>query len=195
MGTRSEDLVHKASRGEQAAVAELLERHLPWLRTFVSLRMGPLLRAREESMDLVQSVCGEILSHLERYQYQGEVNFRRWLAATAMRTIANRQQHQQAQKRDVRREMGVAEEVDEALLAGCASFYTPSRAVAASEQVAALQAAFARLPEDEQELILLAKVMEIPRGEIAAQLGKPEATVRSTLSRALARLGALLAPA
>ena len=48
--------------------------------------------------------------------------------------------------------------------------------------------AFDRLPEAHREVIVLAKVMGLSRGEIAAQMGRTEIAVRTLLSRALAQL-------
>ena len=44
-----------------AALGALMQRHYPSVRTFVRLRMSPLLRAYESADDLVQSTCGELL--------------------------------------------------------------------------------------------------------------------------------------
>ena len=53
----SQQLVQKASRGDARAIDSLLEQHLPRLRAFVRLRMGPEFRAKESASDLVQSSC------------------------------------------------------------------------------------------------------------------------------------------
>ena len=56
------ELVERASRADPTAVEQLLQEHLPRLHAFVRLRMGVLLRSREESSDLVQSICRVILT-------------------------------------------------------------------------------------------------------------------------------------
>ena len=57
----------------------LIARHLPSLRAFVRLRVNSFLRARESESDVVQSVCCEILQHMQGFEYQGEARFRNWL--------------------------------------------------------------------------------------------------------------------
>ena len=86
----SPDLLRQASGGDDAALGELLARHLPGLRAYVRQRTGQAIRARESVSDLVQSVCREVIQHADRFQYGGEVGFKPWLYKTALRKIANR---------------------------------------------------------------------------------------------------------
>src|SRR5882672_1825641 len=123
-------LVDSASRGDAMAVATLLERYLPGLNAFVRLRAGPLLRARESTSDLVQSVCREVLEHVDRFQYRSEGLFKQWLFTTAARKVADRCDFVQAQKRDVRREI----RLDDACAAAFRSLITPSRELIAREE-------------------------------------------------------------
>lgn len=192
----SSALAARASQGDGQAVEALLERHLPGLRAFVRLRTGPDLRAKEASSDIVQSVCLEILQHLDRYRYPGDANFRHWLYATAWRKLSNRRKYYRSDKRDLGREArgGPAGDSDpEARLLGCYSgFATPSKAASAREQIERVEAAFARMPEEHREVILLAHVAGLPRAEIARQMNRSEGAVRVLLSRALAALAELL---
>jgi hypothetical protein len=61
--------------GDAEALARLLTGFLPELRAFVRLRLGPELRARETSSDLVQSVCREVLADLDQFEYRGSPSF------------------------------------------------------------------------------------------------------------------------
>ncbi len=186
-------LVEGASRGDDASVAALLERYLPGVRAFIRLRAGPVLRARESASDLAQSVCREVLTHLERYQYRGEAEFRHWLFTTALRKIANRRQHWATQKRATDRERhGDAD--DERSLSQCyAAIATPSRHAASREELARVEAAFDHLSEDHREVILLARVVGLSHREIAARLERSEGAVRVLLHRALLDLSERLA--
>ena len=49
--------------------AALLVPHLPDLRSFVRRRVGDLIRSRESSLDLVQSVCREMLENRSRFRF------------------------------------------------------------------------------------------------------------------------------
>jgi RNA polymerase sigma-70 factor (ECF subfamily) len=189
-----EDLIDRASRGDAAAVDVLLTRNLAGLEAYVRLRAGRMIRSRESASDLVQSVCREVLEHMDRYQYRGEAQFRQWLYTTAMRKISNRADYYQAEKRDFRKETPLAPDRDSrtspdpALLAAYRNVASPSRHLAAREELERVERAFGELPEDKREVILLAKIVGLSREQIAAQIGRTEPAVRSLLSRALAEL-------
>ena len=84
---------------------ELLALHLPALRAFVRLRLGPMLRAKESASDIVQSACRDVLENLHRFQYRGEAGFKAWLYKTALRKVADRAEFWRAAKRDPAREV------------------------------------------------------------------------------------------
>lgn len=194
-------LVQRASRGDPVAIGALLEAHRPRLEVFLRLRMGAELRAFESGADLVQSVCREILENLERYRYQGEAEFRRWLYTTALRKVKNRVRYLRAERRDAGRVQrahgpaGLSQSTD-ALARLVDSIGTPSQDAVAREELEALERAFASLPEHYREVITLARVVGLPHAEIARALGKTEEATRALLFRALAALSKQLqAPA
>ena len=187
------DWIERARAGDATALDELLSRYLPGLRGFVRLHSGRLVRAREESSDLVQSVCLEVLRKVDRFQHGDEAGFRRWLYVTALRKIQNRHRFYVADKRDAAREVAVdADERDAQLLRGYASLATPSRELVAREEVHRIEAAFDRLSEEHREVILLARILGLPRAEIGERMGRSEGAVRTLLFRATARLAELL---
>ena len=198
MTDRVRELVECASRGDDLAVDALLQHHLPGLNGFVRLRMGPTLRGKESISDLVQSTCREVLQNLERFQYDGERGFKRWLYKTAQRKIANRVEYYRAQKREAGREVAPAplegRSEEDWLLEGYASFCSPSCEVAAQEEVARIEAAFEALPEVYREVILLSRLLGLTRKEIAEEMGRTEGSVRMLLMRALAALAEILGP-
>lgn len=53
--------------------------------------------------------------------------------------------------------------------------------------------AFDQLKKDYQDVIILAKIWELPHKEIAQVMGRSEVTTRSLLRRAVARLGVTVA--
>ena len=190
------ELISAASRGDVRAVDSLMAHHLPGLRAFVRLRMGAQLQARESASDLVQSACREVLQHMDRYQYQGESNFRQWLFMTALRKVRNRVQYYRAQKRDVDREIDVAEKRTSDEQQALAEYYqtmsTPSGHLQAQEFVDRFEQSFGELPEDYRTIITLSRVVGLSHREIAAEMGRTEAACRSLLIRALSQLAEIL---
>jgi RNA polymerase sigma-70 factor, ECF subfamily len=183
-------LAERAAVGDERAIEELIQLHLPALRAFVRVRMGAPLRAKESSSDLVQSVCREILTHRERFQHPTDGAFKHWLFITAERKIANRLAYWGAQKR------AAAEEAPEAgadALFDCyKSVSTPSRHLARAEEIGRVEAAFDQLAPEHREVVALAHFVGLSRAEIGEQMGKTEEAVRALLFRAMARLSTLL---
>lgn len=186
-------LARRAAAGDEQALATLLSRHLPAVRAFVRAHMGPQLRAHESSSDLVQSVCRELLTHQERFQYPGEQQFLAWLYTTARRKISNRVRDLGRDKRDARREIGgLAESAMAELGAAYARVSSPSGRALRAEEIARLEAAIDQLPEEQREVVTLAHLAGLSRAEIGEQMGKSEEAVRALLHRAKARLAILL---
>lgn len=189
------DLLARVQAGERSAIDELLRRHLPGLRGYVRLHGGRLLPTKEDHSDLVQSVCREVLEHMDRFQYPSDAGFRHWLFVTAMRKIKKRYRYWFADKRDVAREQAVVAGPDPSapdVLEGYATFCTPSRVLEAREEVARIEGAFDQLPEDYRQVIVLARLVGLSRGEIGEEMGRTEGAVRTLLSRAQARLAEIL---
>jgi RNA polymerase sigma-70 factor (ECF subfamily) len=126
---------------------------------------------------------------LDRFQFQGEANFKHWLYTTALRKIANRYEYYGADKRDPAKEVaGSPSDADGPVLECYRSFYTPSEHAMMREELSRVEQAFEKLPEDYREVIVLARVVGLSRAEIAEKMGRTEGAVRTLLSRALAEL-------
>ena len=188
MKDESRELLASASGGDAASVESLLERFLPQLHAFVRLQMGQELRAKESSVDLVQSACREVLEHLDRFQYTGESNFRHWLFTTALRKVRNRVAYYRAAKREGAQALDTTSGQDAGLLDAYRTLRTPSQELIAHEEVGHLEAAFAQLAPHSQQVVLLSRLVGLSHREIAATMGRTESSTRNLLYRALAEL-------
>jgi RNA polymerase sigma-70 factor (ECF subfamily) len=187
------ELVRRMQGGDREALEELFRRHLPGLRAYVRLHGDGGLRALEESSDLVQSVCREVLGRLDQFRHPGEDGFRRWLFVTAARKIKNRYGYHLAEKRDVGRELP-ARSAEE--LFGCyASFCSPSGEAVAREELERIERAFDQLSPRQREVILLSRVMGLAHAEVARAMDRSEGATRALLFRALSRLTELMGQA
>ena len=183
------DLVRAAQRGDTMAQDALLRQHLGSLRTFVRLRSDRQLRLRESESDIVQSICREVLSDLDGFEYRDAAGFRSWLFTLALNKVREKGRFHQAERRSNRREDGSLDG-DSALRAHYASFFTPSQHAMAREVEAEFEAAFDQLSEDHREVIVQSRILSLPHREIARNTGRSEVAVRSLLSRALVALSA-----
>jgi len=197
----SQQLITRASHGDAIAVDELLDRHLPALRAYVRLRVGPALRARESTSDIVQSACRDVLANLERFEYGGEAGFKAWLYATALRKIADRAEYWGAQKRNAAREVppaapGTSNGGLSDGFAGVVDVYrnvaSPSQQAVGREALEQLESAFDRLSDEQREIIVLARVVGLSHAELAQRLQCNEVAARKRLFRALAALSVAL---
>jgi RNA polymerase sigma-70 factor (ECF subfamily) len=197
MESGSEELVAAVSSGDAGAVEALLERYLPDLRAYVARHAGDLVRAKESSADLAQSVCREVLESLRsgRLRYQGEAQFRQWLYRAALMKMMNRHRFWTAERRDARlegaggagagaSESGASSGIDARLRDSA----TPSRALELQEELELFQRAFAALPEHYREVIALHHIERLSHAEVAERLKISEPNSRMLLARALARL-------
>lgn len=175
------------------AVEELLAEHQAQLQAFIRLRSGPMVRSRESSEDLAQSVCREVLQHPERLRSLEREGFRRWLFTLAARKIADRVEHWRAQKRDVGRVVPLDDAgALGAMLRSYASFCSPSADLRAREELERIERAFDALPDDYRDVITLHRIAGLPIEDVAERLQRSVGATRMVLFRALARLAELL---
>jgi len=182
-----------ALRGEEPAVEELLQDYLPRVRAFVRMRMGHDLRQREAASDIVQSTCRRVLAHDGKgLRFESEAQFRAWLFTAALNTIKEKHRLHRAQKRDVKQEVAAPEDSVLQLQAGYACMASPSRLVAAGEEVQRIEAALDLLDTDQREVISLCRLVGLPYEEVAVRMGRSPEAVRKLLSRALYKLALAL---
>lgn len=173
-------LYDRATEGDQDALDRLLQSYLPQLHAFVHARLGPELRARESSVDVVQSVCRELLSARSQFDFRGEERFRGWLFTAALNKVRERHRRLHAGKRDVAREVD-----DEQSFASIVNLLTPSQDAIGNETAAALRASLAALSEEHREVITLARLVKLPHKVIAEVMSRSEEATRQLLARAM----------
>jgi RNA polymerase sigma-70 factor (ECF subfamily) len=189
----TESLISCASQGDDAAIDALLERHLASLRAYIRLRMGPRVRRWDTEEDLAQSVCREALENLGGFTYRGEAAFRHWLFTMARRKLADRDEYLGAEKRDVDRVITNADGIHSIAREVHAAFGTPSELAIRAETLARIEEALDEMPDESREVLLMSRLAGLSTLAIAEKLGQKPSSVRSTLSRALARLSRALA--
>lgn len=174
-------------------LAELLQRHLAALRSYVRLRSSAALRQVEPPSDVLQSALREIVVRAASFRFTNEAAFRRWIHTIALHKIVSKTRYHGA----ARRTAGSTEELasrhgeiparDEGSHAG-----TPSRHASHAEDLERLQAALDRLDDEDREIVCLRRIFDVPTSEIAQLLGLAESTVRWRLAQAMTRLASEL---
>ena len=184
----NDELIRRAASADREALEALLVRHLPGLEGYLRLRMGPAMRARETSADLVQSVAREVLVDLSAFEYRGEAAFKHWLYTRAQHKLLEKQRWHTAQRRDVARELPLDDASSVGILACYKSLCSPSAQLQAQEAIARIEAAFDELPDDYKDAITLHRMMGLSQAEVATKMDRSEGAVRNLVYRGLSRL-------
>lgn len=173
---------------------DLLHEQLPALQAFLRLRTARALRERESHVDLAQSVCREAIESRDNYRHQDAAGFKNWLFTLARRKLAERDRHWKTDKRNIGRERRPRASDDDGgnLVSQYATFTTPSMVAGWQEEVARIESAFDRLPDEQREVISLVRVAGMSHKSAGEILGRSEDSCRQLMHRALVRLAMLL---
>ena len=180
------ELVRRIQQGDSGAWDALYLRYRDQLILSIRCRLGPALRARLQSEDILHSVFKDALQDLHSFVPEHARSLNHYLHTCVLNKIRNKADYFGAQKR--RGEVALSSSLVERL---------PNPIDQAPEyhdspRYAALEAALARLPEEMRELVLLRRVEELSNLEVAELVGKsPEATSKA-YNRAMARLATLM---
>src|SRR6266850_3254063 len=105
--TQSLDLVLRAQHGDSAALNRLCERYYDRVRRIVRLRLGPRLRERVDSGDILQETFIAAVRSLESFEMREEASLINWLSRLAERQIIAAADFHGAKKRDQRRNQSI----------------------------------------------------------------------------------------
>lgn len=178
-------LLARCQRGEKAAWDALVDAY--WQRLF-----GYALRAThnaELAQDLVQETFLRILQRIDGYHDQGK--FEAWLFRILVNLVRDhgRSLSRHPTQSTVIRSHGEKIELTDEL---AGKVPPPDDPLHLAEDVEALQAALRRLPEGDQQVLLLRHFADMPFGDIARTLNCPLGTVLARAHRALAKLRSLM---
>lgn len=190
---QTQRLITLAQNGDQSAIERLCKVYNERVLRIIRMRMGPELRTKMQSMDLVQDAFISALRSLENFTYKDEGDFLRWVSKIAENRIRDNFDNIHANKRDVRKEIrlnndssttqgtftGISEPVDTT---------TPSLIMSRREDLNRLETAMDKLKPEYREVITLTKIEGLSYKEAAGKMGKGPDAVRMLLSRAITAL-------
>lgn len=152
-------------------------------RVLVSKWKGPMVNYfyqqlwnREQAEDLAQEVFVKVWN-TKRYNPQGQ--FSAWLFAIARRTLIDF-------KRKKHPKMALGDH--DALLQSVPDTGSPEQRVLQSERLETLTLALNKLPEDQRQLILMAKYEQLKYKDLATVFHTTESNIKVKVHRVLARL-------
>ncbi len=168
------ELIARAKRGELDAYEEIVRRHGSIAFRTALVITGSAADAEEAAQD------GFVKAHRALKRFREGAPFRPWLLAIVANEARNRV------RSAGRRERLALRVAEERRLGGAVP--SPEAALLGSEQREELLAAVAGLAEPDRQVIACRYFLELTEEETAAALGCRRGTVKSRLSRALARL-------
>ncbi|MAF67369.1 MAG: RNA polymerase sigma factor [Planctomycetota bacterium] len=175
-------LVARAQAGDDEALENLFQRHHDHLLLAVRLRLGTRLRSMLESADIFQSVALEAFRDLDNFEPREPGSFRHYLNALVLNNIRDRARYFDAAKRQG------GEPVPQSQLASLPAGGQGEGYLDLTGRFERLEREIERLPQDMREVLILRSVDGLPSQEVAKMLGKSDAAVRKTYSRAMAHL-------
>ncbi len=181
------ELLARIQNGDQQAWDDLYLRYRDRLLFSIRCRLGPELRNRLQSEDVLHSVVREALTDLQRFEPQDEHALGRYLNVCVLNKIKKKGNFYSAQRRagDV--------PLSDTLMQRLPGV-GPDRYID-HVRYEALERAIENLPEAMREVVVLRSVHGLSNREAAVEIGKtPEATSK-IYQRAVARLGVALGTA
>lgn len=190
-------LLRQWNEGDVEALEKLLQLHGGWIRDRVRHRLGPALRGKLESMDIVQDTFLEFLKSGPRFVVEDAGQFRTLMAKVLENRIRDRRDWFTAQCRAMAREERRRGQGDSSgssniadLSASGRSSKRPDQQAAANEWQAMVRLAVMLLDPDDRDLIVMRQWQELPFEEIGQKLGIAPDAARMRFNRALPRLAA-----
>ncbi len=172
----SEALIARAKTGDRSAFDELIVLYQPSLQAVIHKRLGAALKPQAGVDDILQETYLRAFLAIDRFEWQGEGSFFRWLSGIAVKVIleiANREKHTGSVPLDL--EIPARES-------------SPSKVLQREERYRRFEKAIASLSPDYRDVLRLVRLEGLSVTEVAKQLNRSPHAVSQLLLRALKKL-------
>ena len=190
-------LLESAMGGDEAAVDQLFNRHLPVVKESIRRRVAHCAQARFDASDVIQETHRTALQQLDEYLLRRPVRFRLWLLRNAQqRLIEFERKHLRAAKRAIDREVPLPDASSMGLLGALGmSVRSPDDELVLREHARIVRLCLARLAELDRQVLLLRVFDGLKNVEVASVLDISPDAAKKRFARALERLRDLLVDA
>ena len=188
-GTSSFDLVRQAQAGDKDALDRLIRRYYERVRKIVRVRLGPDLRTRLDSGDILQETFIASVHALDRFEVREEASLINWLSKIAENKVKDAAKYLGAEKRDHGRDVHAPSGASEPVQEG------PSviEGLAREEDIDLIEVALDGLREDYRKVILHRDYAGANWGQIATWMDSPSPdAARMLYARAIVELSGLV---
>jgi len=190
--TMTSRCLERWNQGKSSGLTDLLERHLPWIRSRVRKRIGPRLRRMVESSDIVQDAAMQFFQYAPRFSMSDEEHFRALLARIVENVLRDKHDWFTARRRRVSLERPLPTDTVLDLDSPLAARRTPSQACEQHEKEAWVRLGIELLDPNDREVIVLRQWENLPFDEIGERLDISANAARMRNERAVGRLGKVI---
>ncbi len=184
-------LLERWQCGDSEALSLLLDRDLPWIRSYVHRHLGDALRRVGDTDDFVQEAVLAVLRYGPRFALSSRRQFRALMAKITLNVLRCKGRELNALKRDPRNERALGTDTILYLDPPCQDVTRPDQRVEKKEEREWLRLALLMLdPQDQEPLDLHWQGLE--DAEIGARIGISANTARMRRVRATGRLTAVV---
>jgi RNA polymerase sigma-70 factor (ECF subfamily) len=187
--SRTMELLQRWHGGDREALDELIERDLPWIQQHVRRRLGPMLRARGETVDYVQDAMIEVLEYGPKFVSASQSRFRAMIARIVENTLRDQHDWFKAKRRAMSREQPLPSDSVLHIDGRHGEITRPSQNAVKAERESYVRLALELLEPDDRKVIMLRQWEEKSFPEIAEELHISTDSARMRFNRALPRLG------
>jgi RNA polymerase sigma factor (sigma-70 family) len=185
-------LLERWHRGDESALAALVELHLPWLREHVERRLGPFLRRHGEADDYLQDAIVDFLRYAPRFQVRDSLQLRALLARVAENTLRDKNDWFRAKRRDLGKNGTLPTDSVLALDPALQRSTTPSRDATRNEVRDWVRLGLELLEAEDRKILLAREYDNRSFVEIGDELGMTANAVRMRWVRAVSRLAEVM---
>jgi len=187
-------LVTQAQEGDSEAISVLYRLYERRLKGAAQKKLGDQLRAKMETVDLVQSVWKDCLSDMKGFEYRGPESFFHWLLTKVLRKVQDKARFFAANKRDCAKEKQLL--TKDAIFKSEGSPLsldpTPSQVAIADEELDHLMGLLDQLTDSQRQTVVLRLRDKMKFIEIGKITNKSPDAVRKTYGRALNRIDQII---
>jgi RNA polymerase sigma-70 factor (ECF subfamily) len=186
--TATAELLRRWHAGDEAALADLMAKELPWMRYHVHRRLGPMLRRRGDTQDFVQDAMLAALRYGPRFVVADARQLRALLGRIVENVLRDAHERHTAGRRDIAREEPLPTDSVIDFTAAPRAATTPSEAASANEWRGLVRLALELLSPADREILLLRQWHELAFEAIGERLGLTANAAQMRFARALPRL-------
>ncbi len=170
------------------SIAGLIERHLPWIQSYVHRKLGNFHRSKADTGDIIQDAMVQFLRHGPRIRLSNERQFRALLGRIVLNTICNKYDWFTTQRRAMNRERPLPADTVLILDPPRGFVESPSRIAQKNEEEAWVRFGLELLEPEERHVIILRDWEELSFGRIGKELDLPFSTARRRYMRSFKKL-------